>query len=452
METKLRAVFEGGQPGVKVTALCTELGISRDTFYKYRRRWKEEGPAGLVERSRRPHTSPNMISVEVEDEIVRLRKTLPLDNGAQTIAYHLERSGWPVPAVITIHRALERRGMIVAQPEKRPRSAWRRFEWPHPNDAWQIDATRWVLRSGREVWVMDVLDDHSRVVVAARVCDGPTGDAAWGAFCDGAERFGTPAHVMSDNGTCFTGRFLSGAEAAFERDLRALGVRHIRSTPGHPQTCGKIERFHQTLKRWLRSQPLARSRPELQHQLEEFLAFYNHRRPHRALGGATPTERWHASKPAVPGEIIPETPRHPMPAFTPSGPTTSSIGAASSSPSGPVTNVNDFSSSPATTTLESGDPTVSSAVSASTAPAATSPPATQPAARPSVSDVPIDVSAMSRDMTPCWTREITQSRLRVVGVRGGSGRGRRGCRTRRRGSPRARRSGGCRRGCSTRRR
>ena len=240
--------------------------------------------------------------------MVRLRKTLPVDNGAQTIAYHLARRGWTVPSVATIHRALVRRGMVIPQPDKRPRSAWRRFEWPRPNDVWQIDATRWALRSGREIWVMDILDDHSRLLVAARVCAGPTGEAAWDAFCDGSERHGTPAHVLSDNGTCFTGRFLSGGEVAFERDLRALGVRHIRSTPGHPQTCGKLERFHQTLKRWLRAQPLARTPAELQDQLDWFRGYYNHDRPHRALAGATPTHRWAASEPALPGGPIPDVP------------------------------------------------------------------------------------------------------------------------------------------------
>lgn len=304
MEAKLRAVLAAGVVGLRVKDLCVELEISRQTFYKYKRRWESEGPAGLVERSRRPHRSPALIPVEVEDEIVRLRKTLPLDKGAQTIAYHLARSGWAVPSVATIHRALVRRGMVVAQPEKRPRSAWRRFEWPRPNDAWQIDATCWALRSGREVWVMDVLDDHSRVVVAARVCGGPTGEAAWGALCDGAEHHGLPAHVMSDNGTCFTGRFLSGAEVAFERDLRSLGIHHILSTPGHPQTCGKLERFHQTLKKWLRTQPIARSHAQLQDQLDWFLGFYNNDRPHRALAGATPLERWNASQRATPADPI----------------------------------------------------------------------------------------------------------------------------------------------------
>lgn len=308
MESKLRAVLAGGLRSVRVSELCAELQISRQTFYKYKRRFDAEGPPGLVERSRRPRRSPGMIDAALEAEIVRLRKDLPLDHGAQTIAYHLARAGWAVPSVSTIHRTLVRRGMVVAQPNKRPRSSWRRFEWPRPNAAWQIDATCWALTSNRAVWVMDVIDDHSRLLIAARVCATPTSDAAWTAFCDGAERWGLPAHVMSDNGTCFTARFLSGGDAAFERDLRHLGVAHIRSTPGHPQTCGKIERFHQTLKRWLRTQPLARSHAQLQTQLDTFAAFYNNERPHRALSGATPAERWAASPPDLPGPCLPSPP------------------------------------------------------------------------------------------------------------------------------------------------
>src|SRR3954464_2269331 len=109
METKLRAVLAADLP-VPVTQLCAELGISRQTFYKYKRRWDAEGPAGLVERSRRPHRSPTRIDAALEDEIVRLRRSLRVDNGAQAIAYQLARAGWAVPAVATIHRALVRRG------------------------------------------------------------------------------------------------------------------------------------------------------------------------------------------------------------------------------------------------------------------------------------------------------------------------------------------------------
>jgi transposase InsO family protein len=263
-----------------------------------------DGPAGLVERSRRPHRSPAQVSAELEDEIVRLRKSLPLDNGAQTIAYHLERSGWAVPSVATIHRVLVRRGQVVAQPEKRPRSAWRRFEWPAPNSCWQIDATMWALADGREVWIMDVLDDHSRVLIAARVCHQATGPAAWDAFAHGAADWGLPAHVLSDNGVCFTGRLFSGGEVDFERTLRTFGIHQIHSSIAHPQTCGKLERSHSTTKRWLALQGFAQDESELQQRLDQWRGFYNYERPHRALKGATPFERWSASPPARPGAPI----------------------------------------------------------------------------------------------------------------------------------------------------
>lgn len=306
MEAKLLAVLSAGL-SVSVTELCAELGISRQSFYKYRRRFAEEGAAGLVERSRRPGRSPQLISVELEDEIVRLRKELPLDNGARTIAYHLARQGrWPVPSVATIHRALVRRGLVVAQPHKAPPSKGVRFEYPLPNGAWQIDATQWALVDGRQVWIMDILDDHSRLLVAAVACAQPSGDAAWEAFCAGTARWGVPARVMSDNGRCFTARFGPyGGEADFERDLRVLGVQHILSSPGHPQTCGKLERQHDTLKSWLRTKPRVRSLPGLQRQLDTYAEFYNHHRPHSALNGATPHERWTATPPDQPGPPTP---------------------------------------------------------------------------------------------------------------------------------------------------
>lgn len=310
MQTRLLAVFTAGLD-VDVSALCAQLGVSRQTFYKYRRRFAAEGSAGLVERSRRPHRSPGQVAAGVEDEIVRLRKQLTeagLDAGAQSIRYRLQRRGGLVPSVATIHRVLTRRGMVTPQPHKRPRSATRRFVWPQPNDAWQIDATSWVLSGGRQVWVMDVIDDHSRLLVAARACEGPTSAAAWDALSHGAQRWGFPAHVMSDNGACFTGRLISGGETDFERTLRQLGIRHIPSSPGHPQTCGKLERFHQTLKKRLAAQPDAENLDELQNQLDWFVAYYNTQRPHRALRGATPLKIWQATDRAHPAEPIAAVP------------------------------------------------------------------------------------------------------------------------------------------------
>lgn len=245
LETRLRAVLAADLSGVRVSELCRQLGISRDTFYRYRNRFLAEGPAGLASRSKRPHRSPNQISAGIEDLIVSWRKRLKdlgVDHGAQTIYYHLRRQGTdPLPSVATIHRVLVRRGLVVPPPEKRPRASWRRFEWPRPNDAWQIDATSWVLADGRQVWIMDLIDDHSRLVPAASVFAGATVGAAWETFATATSRYRLPAHVMSDNGPCFTARFFSGGENDFESGLRALGIRQILSTPGHPQTCGKLE-------------------------------------------------------------------------------------------------------------------------------------------------------------------------------------------------------------------
>lgn len=304
MEQKLLAVFSAGMP-VNVSELCRELGISRPTLYKYRRRWEAEGVTGLVERSRRPHSSPAALSLDVEDRIVRLRKERRTDNGAQAIAYQLARDGlWPLPSVATVHRVLVRRGLVIPEPHKRPRSSWKRFEWPRPNDAWQIDATAWALVDGREIWIMDVLDDHSRALVAARVCSGPTAEAAWDAFVHAVADWGLPAHVMSDNGICFTAR-RRGGETDFERSLRELGIKHIPSTPAHPQTCGKLERSHRTTKGWLATLPRAGTEADLQAQLDHWRDRYNGARPHSALGGATPAERWAASPPAHPGPPVP---------------------------------------------------------------------------------------------------------------------------------------------------
>jgi transposase InsO family protein len=204
--------------------------------------------------------------------------------------------------VRTLHRILVRRGLVVPQPDKRPRSSYRRFEYSSPNACWQIDATEWPIEGGVRAWIMDIIDDHSRLVPAAVVGDGPSGPLAWSAIEHAASTWGLPAMVLSDNGACFSAR--NRGQSHFQENLAALGVRTITSRPYHPQTCGKIERFHQTLKRWLRTQPLAADHLELEAQLEVFLDFYNHHRPHRALNGATPAQRWAQHPPATPGEPL----------------------------------------------------------------------------------------------------------------------------------------------------
>jgi transposase InsO family protein len=266
VHVRLLAAVSGDLAEVKVSDLCRELGVSRKTFYKWADRYQTEGLAGLEPRSRRPVSSPGQVPVEVEDRIVELRKQLDddgLDAGADTIHAHLVRAGGPCPSRSTIWRVLVRRGQVVPEPKKRPRSSWQRFEASQPNECWQIDATEWELRNGRRVEIFDLLDDHSRLMVASVAVPAATTVAAWAAFSGGVERYGLPLRCLSDNGLCFSGR-LKGMEVTFEVNLRAAGITPINSRPYHPQTCGKVERVQQTLKKWLRARPRARSIRALQ--------------------------------------------------------------------------------------------------------------------------------------------------------------------------------------------
>ena len=219
-----------------------------------------------------------------------------LDHGATTVHWHLNGDpAWQgrVPSVSTIHRVFVRRGLVTPQPKKRPKGSWRRFEAPAPNEWWQIDAMEWAIRTG-VVRVFNIIDDHSRVAVRSRAVAEMTTAEAWKTFCQGAQQWGLPAGVLSDNGICFSGR-LRGFEVLFEANLRDAGIRPFTGRPFHPQTTGKVERFQQTLKKWLRQQPLANSRAELQDQLDRFVHIYNHERPHQGIGRVTPVTRWQAT-------------------------------------------------------------------------------------------------------------------------------------------------------------
>lgn len=293
------AAVTGGE--INVAAFCREMGVSRETFYVWRRRFAEEGLAGLEPRSTAPKTSPNQTPVDVEELIVALRKELieqGHDAGAATIQWHLGRRGQGrVPSTATIWRVLVRRGFVIPEPRKRPKAAWRRFEAAAPNELWQTDATKWVIAIG-QVEILSFLDDCSRVITGCRAVATATSDNTWATFSEAAKTWGLPFGQLSDNGLNFSGR-LRGIEVGFETNLRAAGVRAITSRPFHPQTCGKIERFHQTLKRRLRAQPLAADLAELQTQLDCFIDHYNTARPHQGIGRVTPLERFNARTPAV---------------------------------------------------------------------------------------------------------------------------------------------------------
>ena len=285
-----------------VTAAAAACGISRQHLHRLLRRYREGGLDDLEPRSRRPHTSPHGTSGIVRDRITALRRELTaggLDAGPATIAWHLEREGMAAPSTSTIRRVLHAAGLVVPEPRKRPRSAWIRFEAAAPNAVWQAAFTHWALADGSEVEIVSWLDDHSRYLLGCAACGRVAGDDVVATFTAAGTAHGWPAATLTDNGAVYTSRF-TGGRNGFEYLLAWLGVRQKNGAPGHPQTQGKVERFHQTLKRWLAQQPAAASVPALQAQLDTFRPIYNERRPHRAIGRRTPAAAYAATPPAHP--------------------------------------------------------------------------------------------------------------------------------------------------------
>jgi transposase InsO family protein len=284
--------------------------VARD--YDVSRRWVQtlvaryltEGDTAFQPRSRRPHSNPRRIPVEVEDQVLALRKELTgagHDAGAETIAWHLGQRAGTAPSTATIWRILSRRGFVTAQPHKRPKSSWHWFVAELPNQLWQADLTHWVLPNGREAEILNILDDHSRLLV------GSTARAIFKAadvvtdLHQAIGRHGRPERLLTDNGAVFTGASRGQGWVALERELAALGIASSRSRPYHPQTCGKVERLHQTLKNWLAKQdPAATTLAGLQAQLDDFRGYYNTARPHRAIGRRTPQTAWLARPRAIP--------------------------------------------------------------------------------------------------------------------------------------------------------
>jgi transposase InsO family protein len=287
-----------------VTEAAEQYGISRRHLHRLLARYREDGLEAVDPQSRRPKTNPRATPPEVAERIVQLRGELGargLDAGPVTIGWHLEREQLPVPSHATIHRILTRAGLVTPEPRKRPRSSYVRFEATQPNETWQSDFTHWRLADGADVEILNWLDDHSRLLLSCTAHAPVTGDDVVTTFLTATEHHGIPASTLTDNGRVYTARF-GGGRNAFEHLLPVLGVKQKNGSPGHPQTQGKIERFHQTQKRWLAQQPTAATLAELQAQLDRLRTEYNEHRPHRALDRTTPAEAYAAIPKALPAE------------------------------------------------------------------------------------------------------------------------------------------------------
>ena len=287
---------------LSVTQADEQFGLSRQYLHKLLARYRTGGLDALQPQSRRPHSNSAATSPNVRDRIIWWRQHLTgqgLDAGPVTIAWHLNDEHLPVPSTSTIRRVLHQAGLIVPQPRKRPKRSYIRFQAAQPNQCWQADFTHWTLTDGTGVEILDWLDDHARYLLGATVFTPVTGDDVVTEFTRLIDQYGTPASTLTDNGVVFTARFVGGRNA-FEYLLPLLGVTQKHGHPGHPTTQGKIERFHQTLKRWLKAQPQAQTPQQLQAQLDRFADHYNNHRPHRALDGATPAHTYQATPKALP--------------------------------------------------------------------------------------------------------------------------------------------------------
>ncbi|MCT9930438.1 integrase core domain-containing protein, partial [Planotetraspora sp. A-T 1434] len=261
----------------------------------------------LEPRSRRPKISPTAIDAATVELIVRLRKELSgqgLDAGPDTIAWHLRHHHRQTVSRATISRYLTRAGLVTPEPKKRPRSSYIRFQAEQPNETWQADFTHYRLADGTDTEILTWLDDHSRYALHVTAWPRVTGPIVRDTFRHAVAAHGVPASTLTDNGMVFTTRLAGGrgGRNAFEHELRRLHVTQKNSTPNHPTTCGKVERFQQTMKKWLAAQATQpTSVSDLQALLETFVELYNHRRPHRSLPHrATPAAVYHNRPKALP--------------------------------------------------------------------------------------------------------------------------------------------------------
>ena len=286
----VKAAIEQREPVAKV---AKRFGISRQRVYKILAEFNAGGAEAIAPKSRAPRTHPHAVPDDLRKHIIDMRIQLTragLDAGADTIAFHLEQQGLRAPSTSTIRRIITNAGLVTPQPQKKPRSSYIRFEAAMPNECWQADITHLFLIDGTRVEVLDFLDDHSRYLLSITAKAAFTGVEVAAELTRLIEAYGPPASTLTDNGLVFTARLAGrkGGRNAFEKVLTDHRIQQKNGRPGHPQTQGKIERFHQTLKKWITAQPPAETIPQLQKQLNEFADYYNTERPHRSLGRRTP--------------------------------------------------------------------------------------------------------------------------------------------------------------------
>ncbi|WP_327109563.1 IS481 family transposase [Nonomuraea glycinis] len=299
VEQRYHAVIEV-LSGAKVTDVAGRYGVSRQSVHTWVRRYEDGGLAGLADRSHAPKAHPMQTPAAVEALICELRRAHPRW-GPRTLLWELGRRGVePLPSRASIYRALVRNGLIDPMARRRKRGDYRRWERPGPMQLWQMDIMGGLmLVDGSEAKLITGVDDHSRFCVIASVVARPTGRMVCAAFAEAMRGYGVPLEVLTDNGKQFTGRFggPKAGEVLFERVCRENGIRLRHTAPRTPTTTGKIERFHQSVRReWLDQALPFDSIEAAQAETDSFVEHYNTARPHQALDMAFPTDRFFAER------------------------------------------------------------------------------------------------------------------------------------------------------------
>ena len=294
MEQRYQAVLAVVQDGWKVTEVAERLGVSRQSIHAWIARYGAGGLAALADRSHRPATCPHQTDPETEAAICELRREHP-GWGARRIEHELAKAGVsPTPSRSSIYRCLRRHRLIELRRRRKRREEFRRWERERPMQLWQMDVMGGVLLAdGTELKVVTGVDDHSRFCVAAGLVRKATSKAVCGVLTEALRRHGVPDEILTDNGKCFTGRFgPQPVEVLFDRILRENGISHRHTAVRSPTTTGKIERFHQSLRREFLADRVFASLEEALGQLDRWVASYNTERPHQSLEMATPAERF----------------------------------------------------------------------------------------------------------------------------------------------------------------
>jgi transposase InsO family protein len=289
--------------GANISQLCRRFGISRQTGYKWLRRRQLAG-AELEDRSRRPHSSPGRTPPELEAKVLAVRECYPFYGGRKIRRRLLDQHLEHVPAASTVTAILERNGLLG--PERRLKRDWQRFEHSSPNALWQMDFKGHVPLSRGRCHPLTVLDDHSRFNVCLAACADEQAGTVRQQLVQAFEHYGLPECMLMDNGSPWGAPSGLTAHTGLTAWLIRLGVTVKHGRPHHPQTQGKEERFHRTLKLEVLSQrPAWRNLSEMQQAFDSWRDEYNFRRPHQALGLEVPGSRYMPSLRSLPATLPP---------------------------------------------------------------------------------------------------------------------------------------------------